>query len=89
LRFIITGAYSIRKYYTIVFLTVRPTTEEEINTIFREEAASPRYRGVLGVVEDPIVSADIIKDPRASIVDLSMTKGVDGNLVKVMSWHDN
>jgi len=73
----------------IVFLTVRSTTEEEINNIFREEAASPRYRGVLEVAEDPIVSADIVKDPRASIVDLSMTKVVDGDLVKVMSWYDN
>ena len=73
----------------IVFLTARPTTEEEINTIFREEAAGSRYRNVLGVAEDPIVSSDVIMDPRASIVDLSMTKVVDGNLVKVMSWYDN
>ncbi len=73
----------------IVFLTARPTTEEEINKIFREEAAGPRYRGVLGVAEDPIVSSDVIKDPRASIVDPSMTKVVDGDLVKVMSWYDN
>ena len=73
----------------IVFLTARPTTEEEINTIFREEAAGSRYRGVLGVAEDPIVSSDVIQDPRASIVDLSMTKVVDGDLVKVMSWYDN
>jgi len=73
----------------IVFLTTRPTTEEEINNIFREEAAGPRYRGVLGVAEDPIVSSDVIQDSRASIVDLSMTKVVDGDLVKVMSWYDN
>ena len=63
----------------IVFLTTRPTTEEEINNIFREEAAGPRYRGVLGVAEDPIVSSDVIQDSRASIVDLSMTKVVDGD----------
>ena len=73
----------------IVFLTVRPTTEEEINNIFREEAAGSRYRGVLGVAEDPIVSSDVIQDPRASIVDPSMTKVVDGDLAKVMSWYDN
>jgi glyceraldehyde 3-phosphate dehydrogenase len=73
----------------IVFLTARPTTAEEVNTIFREEAVGPRYRNVLGVAEDPIVSSDVIMDPRASIVDLSMTKVVDGNLVKVMSWYDN
>jgi len=73
----------------IVFLRTRPTTEDEINNIFREEAADPRYRGVLGVAEDPIVSSDFIQDPRASIVDLSMTKVVDGNLVKVICWYDD
>ena len=43
----------------------------------------------MGVTEDQIVSSDIIKDPRASIVDLTMTQVVDGDLVKVMSWYDN
>lgn len=43
----------------------------------------------MGVAEEPIVSSDIIKDPRASIVDLSMTQVVDGDLLKVMSWYDN
>ena len=38
---------------------------------------------------DPVVSSDIIKDPRASVVDLGMTQVVDGDLVKVMSWYDN
>jgi hypothetical protein len=36
-----------------------------------------------------IVSSDIIKDPRASIVDLGMTQVVDGDVVKAMSWYDN
>lgn len=73
----------------IVFLTERETTVLEVNRIFREEAESERYRGILGVTEDPIVSSDVIKDPRASIVDLGMTQVVDGDLVKVMSWYDN
>lgn len=73
----------------IVFLTERETTVQEVNRIFREEAESERYRGILGVTEDPIVSSDVIKDPRASIVDLGMTQVVDGDLVKVMSWYDN
>jgi glyceraldehyde 3-phosphate dehydrogenase len=73
----------------IVFLTTRPTTVDEVNSIFKEEADSERYRGILGVTEDPIVSSDVIKDPRASIVDLGMTRVVDGDLVKVMSWYDN
>jgi glyceraldehyde 3-phosphate dehydrogenase len=73
----------------IVLLTVRETSVEEVNGAFRQEAESERYQGVLGVTEDLIVSSDIIRDPRASIVDLSMTRVVDGDLVKVMSWYDN
>ncbi|MBM4283713.1 MAG: type I glyceraldehyde-3-phosphate dehydrogenase [Deltaproteobacteria bacterium] len=73
----------------LVFLTERPTTVEEVNHIFREEAAGDRYRGIMGVAEDPIVSADIIMDSRASVVDLEMTQVVDGDLVKIMTWYDN
>ena len=77
---------------SLVDLTVeveRPTTVDEVNPVFAEEAASERYRGVLGVTSDPVVSSDIIKDSRASVVDLGMTQVVDGDLVKVMSWYDN
>ncbi len=73
----------------ITIVTEKETTVEDINNIFREEAGSERYENVLDVVEDPIVSSDIIQNPRASIVDLSMTQVVDGDLVKVMSWYDN
>ena len=73
----------------IVCLTARPTTADEVNGVFEEEAGSERYRGVLGVTADPLVSSDIVKDPRASIVDLGMTQVVDGDLLKVMSWYDN
>ncbi len=73
----------------IIFLTKRDTSVEEVNSIFREEAASDRYNGVLGASDDPLVSSDILGDSRASIVDLPMTRVVDGNLVKVLSWYDN
>ena len=73
----------------IVALVARTTTADEVNRVFVEEAENERYRGILGVTTDPIVSSDIIKDPRASIVDLGMTQVVDGDLVKVMSWYDN
>ena len=73
----------------IVFVTRRPTTVEEVNAIFREEAASEQYREVLAASEEPIVSSDIVGDTHASIIDLEMTQVVDGNLVKVMSWYDN
>jgi glyceraldehyde 3-phosphate dehydrogenase len=73
----------------IVFVAARATSVEEINRVFCEEAASERYREVLAVTEEPIVSSDIIQQAYASIVDLSMTQVVDQDLVKVMSWYDN
>jgi glyceraldehyde 3-phosphate dehydrogenase len=73
----------------IVFVTSRPTTVEEVNTIFREEAEGSQYQGILGVSDDPLVSSDIIGDSRASIVDLALTLVVGGNLVKIMTWYDN
>jgi glyceraldehyde 3-phosphate dehydrogenase len=73
----------------LVFLTSRRTTVEEVNSVFAEEANSDRYRGVLGVTDEPLVSSDIVQDPRASIVDLDLTQVVDGDLVKVLSWYDN
>jgi glyceraldehyde 3-phosphate dehydrogenase len=73
----------------IVFVLARDTTVEEVNEVLRQEASTDRYRGVLGVAEEPLVSADIVKDPRASIVQLDLTRVVGGNLVKVMSWYDN
>lgn len=73
----------------VTFVTERATSVEEINDIFREEAQSERYRGILGASDDLLVSSDIIKDPRASIVDLDSTRVVDGDLVKILSWYDN
>ena len=61
----------------------------EVNDAFREEAAGDRYLGILGAADAPVVSADIIGDPRASVVDAGMTRVVDQALVKVMSWYDN
>jgi glyceraldehyde 3-phosphate dehydrogenase len=73
----------------IIFVTERETSVQEVNDIFREEAESDRYAGILGVAEDPIVSSDIVGDSRASIVDVGMTQVVNGTLVKIMSWYDN
>ena len=73
----------------ITMVMSRATTVEEINAILTEEAASFRYDEVIAVTNDPIVSSDIIKDPHAAIIDLEMTKVVDGDLVKVLAWYDN
>lgn len=73
----------------ITFVTDKPTSVEEIKRIFREESKSERYRGVLGVTSEPLVSSDILRNSHASVVDLEMIKVIDGDLVKVMSWYDN
>lgn len=73
----------------ITFVTSRTTSVDEVNQLLTEEAETARYAGVLGVSRDPLVSSDVIGDPRASVVDLDLTKVVDGDLVKIMSWYDN
>lgn len=73
----------------ITFISKRNVTEDEIRDIFRKAAKEPRWRGILQVVEDQIVSSDIIGEPYGAIVDLNFVQVVDGNLVKVLSWYDN
>jgi glyceraldehyde 3-phosphate dehydrogenase len=73
----------------ITFVTERPTSVAEINAVLIEEALTLRYDKVIAVTDEPLVSTDIIKSPFASIVDLEMTRVVDGDLVKVMAWYDN
>jgi glyceraldehyde 3-phosphate dehydrogenase len=73
----------------IVFVANRATSPQEVNDAFRHEAVSARYEGILGVSDDPLVSADIVGDPRAAIIDLDLTRVVDATLVKVMAWYDN
>jgi len=73
----------------ITFITERSTSIEEINSILTEESNTKRYKEVVSVTEEPLVSSDIIKNPFAATVDLQMTKVVDGDLVKVLAWYDN
>jgi glyceraldehyde 3-phosphate dehydrogenase len=73
----------------ITFIAARNTSPAEINSILEEESKTERYRLVLSVSRDPLVSSDIIRNPFATIVDLEMTRVVDGDLVKVMAWYDN
>jgi glyceraldehyde 3-phosphate dehydrogenase len=83
------GPVAVGSLADIVIVAERKTSVDEINQIFVEESAGDRYRGIIGVTEDRIVSSDIIKDPRASIIDLGMTRVVDGDLIKILSWYDN
>ena len=73
----------------ITFVAKRKTSAEEINNILRKAAASPRWNGIMKVVDDQIVSSDVIGEPYGAVVDLGFTKVIDGDLVKVLSWYDN
>jgi glyceraldehyde 3-phosphate dehydrogenase len=71
------------------FVLKRETTKEEVNNALKQAAQNTAYAGILEVTEDPIVSSDIIGSAASSIVDLSLTQVVGGNLVKIIAWYDN
>lgn len=73
----------------IVFVTKKKTNEQMINKYLRQAARSARLRGILAVSDAPLVSTDIIGNPASAIIDLSLTKVVDNNLVKIVAWYDN
>lgn len=73
----------------ITMVASRETSVAEINNILIEESKTSRYKLVLSVSDEPLVSTDIIQSPFASIVDLNLTRVVDGDLVKIMAWYDN
>lgn len=73
----------------ITFVAKRPTSVEEVNEALKKGAADPRWQRVFSVSEEPLVSSDILGLPYGSIADLSMTRVVDGTLVKVLAWYDN
>lgn len=73
----------------ITFLAKRETNAEEVNAILRKASMSDRWKEVFAVTDEQIVSSDILGEPHASIADLSMTRVVGGNLVKVLAWYDN
>jgi glyceraldehyde 3-phosphate dehydrogenase len=81
---VVTGSLS-----DFTFHLKRDTTVEEVNSVLKSEAGSERYRHILEVSEDPLVSSDIIGNPHSAIVDLSLTQVCGGDLVKIFAWYDN
>jgi glyceraldehyde 3-phosphate dehydrogenase len=77
---------------SVVDLTIeaeRATTKEEINAALKAAASEGPLKDYLEYTEDPIVSADIVKNPASSIVDSELTSVLDGTMVKVVAWYDN
>lgn len=71
-----------------VAVTEKHTTTEEVNKALKAAAEGP-MKGILAYTEDEVVSTDMQGNPNSSIIDAGMTKVLDGNLVKVVSWYDN
>ncbi len=72
-----------------VYLLKKKVTVEEINNAIIAASGTERLKGILTYTNEPLVSSDFIGNPYSSIVDLSLTKVVEGDLVKVVSWYDN
>ncbi|TNE58753.1 MAG: type I glyceraldehyde-3-phosphate dehydrogenase [Alphaproteobacteria bacterium] len=72
----------------LVFDAKRDTSVEEINNAIID-AANGKLKGVLGVVDKPLVSIDFNHDAHSSSFALDQTQVMDGKLVRVLSWYDN
>lgn len=73
----------------VTFIASRETTVEEVNEALKKAANEPRWKNIFAATDEQIVSSDIIGSRVGSIADLSFTRVVGGNLVKVLAWYDN
>ncbi len=72
----------------LVWVSAKKTTAAEVNAALKAAAEGP-LKGILAYTEDPVVSTDMLRNANSSIVDSLLTKVIDGDLVKVVSWYDN
>jgi len=73
----------------ITFVSEKDTSVEEINEIFKEASEEKDWKGIIEATDEQLVSSDIIKTITPAIIDLSFTKVVDRDLVKILVWYDN
>lgn len=73
----------------LTLISTKPVTVDSVNQALIEAEKSPQYQGIIVTTTDPIVSSDVIGKDESSLVDLSLTKVIDGNLIKVYAWYDN
>ncbi|MEW6408739.1 MAG: type I glyceraldehyde-3-phosphate dehydrogenase [Nitrospirota bacterium] len=66
----------------------KETTEKEVNEAFKK-ASEGRLKGIMQYTEDPVVSVDLNGNPHSAIVDATLTKVIEGRMVKVIAWYDN
>jgi glyceraldehyde 3-phosphate dehydrogenase len=72
----------------LTFSAKRATSVEEVNQALQQAASGP-LKGILAYNDLPLVSIDFNGDAHSSIFDATLTKVIDGALVKVCAWYDN
>ena len=70
------------------FIAKRATDAKEINGYMKEASAGP-MKGILAYTDGPLVSIDFNHDAHSASYDATLTKVIDGTLVKVCAWYDN
>lgn len=73
----------------IVAVLKKDVTKDEVNEALTQASKTSRFKGILAVTNEPLVSSDFIGNTNSSIVDLALTNVVGGNLVKIIAWYDN
>lgn len=73
----------------ITFLLKRKVTVDQVKAAFEKAIKTPRWKGIVDVAREPLVSSDFVGNPHSAIVDLEMIRVVDGDLVKIIAWYDN
>lgn len=73
----------------VTFISKKKTTVKEVNEILKKASKEDRWQGIFSVTDEPLVSSDIVGSLYGSIADLSLTRVVDHDLVKVCAWYDN
>jgi len=71
-----------------VYITGKQVTAEAVNKIIKQAVAGS-YKGYVAVTDEPLVSSDFIGNPSSAIVDLTLTKVIDSDMLKIISWYDN
>jgi glyceraldehyde 3-phosphate dehydrogenase len=70
------------------FTAARKTSVEEIHGAVKA-AAGGALKGILAYNDQPLVSVDFNHDPASSTYDATLTKVIQGTLVKACAWYDN
>jgi glyceraldehyde 3-phosphate dehydrogenase (phosphorylating) len=71
------------------FIASRKTTAEEVHAAIKAAAGAGPLKGILAYNDAPLVSVDFNHDPASSTYDATLTKVMEGTLVKACSWYDN